>query len=63
MDINCPICYDQYNDKDKIPRILHCGHTFCQISTFCFKAEKIQISKYLARAAGLELVYSFSVKN
>ena len=30
MDINCPICYDPYNDKDKIPRILSCGHTFCQ---------------------------------
>ena len=22
MDIACPICYDHYNDKDKIPRIL-----------------------------------------
>lgn len=30
MDIACPICYDHYNDKDKIPRILQCGHTFCQ---------------------------------
>ena len=30
MDIACPICYDHYNDKDKIPRIVQCGHTFCQ---------------------------------
>ena len=30
MDTNCPICYDIYNDKDKVPRILPCGHTFCQ---------------------------------
>lgn len=30
MDIACPICFDTYNDKDKIPRILQCGHTFCQ---------------------------------
>ena len=30
MDIACPICYDHYNDKDKIPHILQCGHTFCQ---------------------------------
>jgi hypothetical protein len=30
MEVTCPICYDQYNDKDKIPRILSCGHTFCQ---------------------------------
>jgi hypothetical protein len=30
MEISCPICYDNYNEKDKIPRILQCGHTFCQ---------------------------------
>lgn len=30
MGATCPMCYDQYNDKDKIPSILQCGHTFCQ---------------------------------
>ena len=30
MEVHCPICYDHYNDKEKIPRILTCGHTFCQ---------------------------------
>ena len=30
MEVTCPICYDPYNDKEKIPRILACGHTFCQ---------------------------------
>lgn len=30
MEVTCPICFDQYNDKEKIPRILTCGHTFCQ---------------------------------
>lgn len=30
MEVTCPICYDPYNDKEKIPRILSCGHTFCQ---------------------------------
>ena len=30
MEVTCPICYEHYNDKDKIPRILTCGHTFCQ---------------------------------
>ena len=41
MDINCPICYDQYNDKDKIPRILHCGHTFCQICLMDLRTSNI----------------------
>jgi hypothetical protein len=30
MEVTCPICFDHYNDKDKVPRILPCGHTFCQ---------------------------------
>ena len=30
MEITCPICYENYNDREKIPRILSCGHTFCQ---------------------------------
>ena len=30
MEVSCPICFDQYNDKEKVPRILTCGHTFCQ---------------------------------
>ena len=25
----CSICYGDYNDKDKCPRFLGCGHTFC----------------------------------
>ena len=25
----CSICYEDYNDKDKCPRFLGCGHTFC----------------------------------
>ena len=41
MDINCPICYDTYNDKDKIPRILHCGHTFCQICLMDLRTSNI----------------------
>jgi hypothetical protein len=30
MEVSCPICYDPYNDREKTPRILSCGHTFCQ---------------------------------
>ena len=41
MDINCPICYDTYNDKDKIPRILLCGHTFCQICLMDLRTSNI----------------------
>ena len=26
----CPICLERYNIQNKIPKILHCGHTFCQ---------------------------------
>ena len=25
----CSISYESYNDKDKCPRFLGCGHTFC----------------------------------
>ena len=25
----CSICYGDYNDKDKCPRFMGCGHTFC----------------------------------
>ena len=41
MDITCPICYGTYNDKDKIPRILHCGHTFCQICLMDLRTSNI----------------------
>lgn len=30
MDLICPICYDTYDDQAQVPRILQCGHTFCQ---------------------------------
>lgn len=32
--LECNICLEKYNNKDKIPRILKCGHTFC---TKCLK--------------------------
>ena len=32
--LTCDICYNEYDETDKIPRILSCGHTFC---TQCIK--------------------------
>ena len=27
----CSICFEHYNDQSKCPRMLSCGHSFCQI--------------------------------
>jgi hypothetical protein len=27
--LDCAICLEKYNDTNKVPRILKCGHTFC----------------------------------
>ena len=27
----CSICFEHYNDENKCPRLLSCGHSFCQI--------------------------------
>lgn len=32
--LDCNICLEKFDNKDKIPRILKCGHTFC---TRCLK--------------------------
>jgi len=28
--MECPSCYDIFDDKERTPRNLHCGHTFCE---------------------------------
>ena len=28
-EVECPLCLYQYNENDRCPRILLCGHTFC----------------------------------
>lgn len=32
--LECNICLEKYDNKEKLPRILKCGHTFC---TKCLK--------------------------
>ena len=30
VSVCCPVCYREYSeDSDLVPRILHCGHSFC----------------------------------
>lgn len=29
MDVECPICYQEYNQYNKCPRMLECLHVFC----------------------------------
>ncbi|XP_028998585.1 RING finger domain-containing protein [Betta splendens] len=29
MDVECPICYQEYNQHNKCPRMLECLHVFC----------------------------------
>lgn len=28
--MECPMCYDIYDEGQKVPRNLHCGHTYCE---------------------------------
>ena len=27
--LDCPVCFDRYDQSSKCPRMLNCGHTFC----------------------------------
>ena len=39
----CPICLERYDNKEKTPKILSCGHTFCKK---CLSSLQIQSSSY-----------------
>lgn len=30
MELACAICHDRFNERERVPRVLTCGHTFCQ---------------------------------
>jgi hypothetical protein len=29
--MECPICFEIYDDKIRVPRNLSCGHTYCEL--------------------------------
>lgn len=31
IHIDCPICTEVYNLKDKVPMVIDCGHTLCNL--------------------------------
>lgn len=39
--MECPMCYELYNNELKIPRNLICGHTYCE---YCLN-QTMQIKK------------------
>ncbi|XP_051932504.1 RING finger protein 208-like [Hippocampus zosterae] len=28
-DLECVVCFHHYSRRQRVPRLLHCGHTFC----------------------------------
>ncbi|KAK5872762.1 hypothetical protein PBY51_013433 [Eleginops maclovinus] len=28
-DLECVVCFNEYARRGRVPRVLHCGHTFC----------------------------------
>jgi len=28
---DCPVCWDSFDNGPRMPRLLHCGHTICQV--------------------------------
>lgn len=37
---DCPVCWEGFDDGPRMPRLLHCGHTICQVS----KIHEVEIS-------------------
>uniref|UniRef100_A0A3B3I3A9 Im:7152348 n=1 Tax=Oryzias latipes TaxID=8090 RepID=A0A3B3I3A9_ORYLA len=49
-DSDCTVCFFPYSRMDRIPRVLHCRHTFCEL---CLEAMQQVRSSYLALACPL----------
>lgn len=37
--LNCSICFEGYNEKQRVPLILECGHTMCKLYPECFVSD------------------------
>uniref|UniRef100_A0A3P9KN04 Im:7152348 n=1 Tax=Oryzias latipes TaxID=8090 RepID=A0A3P9KN04_ORYLA len=49
-DSDCTVCFFPYSRMDRIPRVLHCRHTFCEL---CLEAMQQVRGSYLALACPL----------
>ena len=58
--LECSICLEKYNKKDKLPRILVCGHTFC---TSCLKKIKSKNISENQIKCPLDLKIGFETNN
>uniref|UniRef100_A0A1A7XHL8 RING-type domain-containing protein n=1 Tax=Iconisemion striatum TaxID=60296 RepID=A0A1A7XHL8_9TELE len=29
VDLECAVCFNEYSRSSRVPRVLHCNHTFC----------------------------------
>ena len=39
----CSVCLERYNIKNRMPKILHCGHTFCKECLYSTKQKSNNI--------------------
>ena len=58
--VECSICLEKYNKKDKLPRILSCGHTFC---TSCIQKIKSKNSNENNIKCPIDLKIGFETNN
>ena len=58
--VECSICLEKYNKKDKLPRILSCGHTFC---TSCIKKIKSKNTNENHIKCPIDLKIGFETNN
>ena len=58
--LECSICLEKYDKKEKLPRILACGHTFC---TFCLEKIKLKNKSEKNIKCPIDLKIGFETNN